>query len=126
MWLAEKFAGDELAAQISWNAWIQVGLILAAVPALGALRRLVLGNGAGAKGLADMLLGAVSGVCFAVLVWLLVWGATLHTQDGAQEELREAPSASWAIQLSRGPALLPEALRSSLLNLPLEAVESED
>jgi len=125
-WLAERFAGDGAGAHASWNAWLQLGLILAAVPALGALRRLLLGQGSGSKTLADTLLGALSGLAFASLAWLLVWGTALHTQVGADKELASAQSAPWARTLSRGPAVLPDGLRSLLLDFPLQDAESED
>lgn len=125
-WLAERFANDESAALARWDAWLQVALILAAVPALGALRRLILGQGAGSKTLADTLLGALSGLVFAALAWLLVWGAALQTQAEGERELSQARSAEWARVLSRGPAALPDAMRSRLLEFPLPKPESED
>jgi len=125
-WLAERFAGDEAQALATWEAWLQLALILAAVPALGALRRMVLGRGSGAKTLADTFLGALSGLVFAALVWLLVWGAALQTQADADTELSEAKSVDWARVLSRGPAVLPDGLRSVLLEFPLSQARSED
>jgi uncharacterized membrane protein required for colicin V production len=125
-WLAERFAGDEAGALASWEAWFQLALILATVPALGALRRLFLGRGTGSKTLADTLLGALSGLVFAALVWLLVWGTALQTQADASTELSEARSAGWARALSRGPAVLPDGLRSLLLEFPLQEAQSED
>jgi hypothetical protein len=125
-WLAERIAGSEGQALASWNAWLQLGLILAAVPALGALRRLLLGTGTGSKTLADTLLGALSGLAYAALVWLLVWGTALQTQSDAKAELSQAKSAEWARVLSRGPAVLPDGLRSRLLEFPLPQARSED
>jgi uncharacterized membrane protein required for colicin V production len=125
-WLAERFSSEEAGNHASWDAWLQLGLILAAVPALGALRRLVLGNGSGSKTLADSLLGALCGLLFAGLVWLLVWGTAFQTQSNADERLSKAPSAGWARVLSRGPAVLPEGLRSPLLEFPFQEAGSED
>lgn len=122
-WLAERFSGDGGGADSVLDAWLQLALILAAVPALGALRRLVLGAGTGSKTLADTLLGALSGLLFAALAWLLVWGVALQTQAEAKSELREAQSADWARVLSRGPAVLPDAMRTLLLEFPLREAE---
>jgi uncharacterized membrane protein required for colicin V production len=125
-WLAERIASEDARALASWEAWLQLALILAAVPALGALRRLVLGRGTGSKTLADTLLGAISGLIFAALVWMLVWGTALQTQENAANELADAKSAGWARVLSRGPASLPDGLRSPLLEFPLPKPDSED
>lgn len=125
-WLAERFAGDEVGALARLDAWLQLALILAAVPALGALRRLICGQGSGAKTLADTLLGALSGLVFAALVWLLVWGAAVQTQPDSGKELSKAQSVGWARVLSHGPAVLPDGMRSLLLDFPLPNPESED
>ncbi|MAW61645.1 MAG: hypothetical protein CMJ94_12550 [Planctomycetes bacterium] len=112
-WLATQFQ-DDAAAQLRWDAWFQLAVILAAVLALGALRRLLFGSSGAARTLADALLGAVSGLVYAALAWLLLWGVMLQAQGAA--ELRASPGAPTAEVLSRGPALLPAALRSPLLD----------
>ena len=47
-WLATQFQ-DDAAAQLRWDAWFQLAVILAAVLALGALRRLLFGSSGAAR-----------------------------------------------------------------------------
>lgn len=115
VWLAGLLA-DEGAAEVKLAAWLQLTVVLLAVLALGAMRRWIFGPSGAARTLADALLGALSGLVFAAIAWLLIWGVALQALGHA--ELVDAPGASVAETLSRGPAALPEFLRLPLLDGP--------
>lgn len=114
-WMAGLMA-EEGAAQGRMDAWLQLAVVLLAVLALGAVRRWVFGPSGAARTLADALLGAVSGLVFAAIAWLLIWGVALMALE--QAELTETPGTSIAETISRGPAVLPEFLRLPLLDGP--------
>ena len=115
VWMAGLMA-EEGAGQTKLAAWLQFTVVMLAVLALGAVRRWVFGPSGAARTLADALLGAVSGLVYAAIAWLLIWGVALQALGHA--ELADAPGASVAETVSRGPAVLPEFLRLPLLDGP--------
>ncbi|MCH2102172.1 MAG: hypothetical protein MK209_09645 [Planctomycetes bacterium] len=115
-WLASLFV-EEGASQVQFEAWLQLAVVLLSVLALGAVRLWIFGSSGAARTLADALLGAVSGVLYAAIAWLLLWGVALQAR-GHAELVEEATSAEWAEVISRGPAALPDFLSLPLLEGP--------